>query len=175
MSICSFNTTEPFSEYIKHEIHRCDYDRKLSAWASEANEPDVLVRSYERARAGNGLVADFLSTVNISLDAVPRDDAGWENRSPPDRIIVLIRNLNSLQEMKRCRPVRTMLDGLRSILIHRRYIGVPLAGLLSRLAPENLYEPSDLIELQSRLERMNMKTVPDYLQPGLSSGVPGEA
>lgn len=123
-----------FDDFVKQQIHLCDYQGRVRRWRAVFGQDAIGVRVFEHAlEVEGGLIADFLSQIRVKPDFFSRNDRQFRNnQSPSDAQIRVVRAINALEPRRN--SIR-LLSRLRAQVLSNRGHGKRLVNALkNRLA-----------------------------------------
>lgn len=92
--------TRSLEQFVADEgAELLDYRKRLNPWIKAFGAACVIVKSYEDACAGNGLLADFLDTLEINATPPSADFARPVNQSIDPGWVDLLRAMNGIESL----------------------------------------------------------------------------
>lgn len=156
MGIILSNRTESLGEFVRREIHRCDFRRSHGTWCRHFGAGSVLLLSYEAAARGAGLIPHFLAQLALDPAAFPAHKDDYANRSPSDQVVQMVRFLNGLQAQPRLAAIRSPTELVKSGLKYRRRVAAVAEWMFGRFLSTALCTPEELAELERRAAPFRM-------------------
>ncbi|OGT82683.1 MAG: hypothetical protein A3H91_10275 [Gammaproteobacteria bacterium RIFCSPLOWO2_02_FULL_61_13] len=148
MGINLSNRTESFGEFVRREIHRCDFRRSHGIWCGHFGAARVALLEYAAAVGGAGLIPHFLAQLALDPAAFPAHKDEYANRSSGDQVVQMVRFLNGLQAQPRFAAIRGPAELVKSGLKYRRLFASAAAWIFGRFLSTSLYTPEELAELE---------------------------
>ena len=92
--------TRSLEQFVADEgAELLDYRKRLNPWIKAFGATSVIVKSYEDASAGNGLLTDFLDTLEITASSRPADFTRPINHSIDPGWVDLLRAMNGIESL----------------------------------------------------------------------------
>src|SRR5262249_19243603 len=86
-----------FREFLAERIHRCDDESLVECWASHFERQAIIVRSYDRIAATQGIERNFLQLAGLNIDDLTTTYPKPRNVSPSDDAARLLRSFNRIE------------------------------------------------------------------------------